>query len=233
MRATLKGALAGLAFLVAGVMPSVGSAFPLTATLTGDPRTANPDNLRIDVTIASIDSNTVQFTIDINSPLHPNAKLDEFYFNLVAGGSYTFDGFDPVDWAVNTPASVQGGGSIAFSFEALDPSGPPDAADVTNTQNLVFNMNLLGGGSFTDNMFLLAGTSCSSDQVLGCGQLGAHLQSLTIAQGSGATTDSGFLLGNYSNGVVPPTRLPEPGSMALVGVAFLAVALSRTRRRQR
>lgn len=233
MRTNLKGVIAALAFLVAGAIPSISSAFPLSAQLTGDPRADNPDNLIIDVTIALVDSNTVQWTIDINSPLHPNAKLDEFYFNVLTpvGGSYTFDGFSPDGWAISSPATSTGGGNIAFLFEALDPAGPPDANDVTNSVNLVFNMNLLGGGTFTDSLFLDAASTCSQDQTLGCGQLGAHLQSLTVPAGSNLA-DSGFLLGNYT-GDRPPTRIPEPGTMGLVGAMFLAMGLAGLRRRQR
>jgi len=223
---TMKGALAGFAFLMAGLMPSIGSAFPLTAQLTGDPRVDNPDNLIIDVSITATDSDTVQFRVDINSPLHPDAKLDEFYFNVVtpAGGSFDFGIVAPAGWTITSPATPVGGGSIAFVFESNGPN-PPN--NVTNAIPLIFNMNLLGGGSFTDAMFLDAGTSCSSDTTLGCGQLGAHLQSLNASNGQ---SDSGFLLGYYG-GDRPPTRIPEPGTMALLGAMILAMGLAGMRRR--
>jgi len=231
MRKKLKSALAAFAFVVAASLPSLGSASPIVVQLTGDPRTANPDSLIIDVTITLVDADTVHWVIDINSPLHPDAKLDEFYFNVdtPAGGSYTFDGFNPLNWDVDSPATTAGGGGIAFQFEALDPSGPPNAADVTNTQNLEFDMHLLGGGSFTDALFLSALSNCSNDVVLGCGQLGAHLQSLTIpTPPGGVTSDSGFLLGTYLSPAPPP--LPEPGTLSLLGAVFLALGLLQVRR---
>ena len=65
-----------------------GSAFAITSELTGGPRVANPDNLVVNVTIVGdTTSSTVIWTVDINSPLHPNVKLDEFYFNMVGLGS--------------------------------------------------------------------------------------------------------------------------------------------------
>lgn len=236
MRTKFNAVLAALSFVVAGALPSVGSALPIlvSAQLTGDPRPGNPDGVLIDVTIELIDADTVEWTIDINSPLHPDAKLDEFYFNVVTppGGSYTFDGFDPTGWAVVSPATTAGGGSIAFNFEALDPAGPPNAADVTNTQDLVFNMHLVGGPTFTDLLFLLAGSNCSSDAALGCGQLGAHVQSLALGNpGDPATSDSGFVLGTYLTPAPPP--LPEPGTLSLLGAMFLALGLVHLRRRRR
>ena len=227
MHANLKAMLVGLALWA---LVPVASAFPLTAQLTGDGRPNIPDDLVINVTITLVDADTVQWTIDIDSPTHVNAKLDEFYFNILTpvGGSFSFDGFSPVDWAVASPATTAGGGSIAFNFEALDPSGPPNAADVTNTVDLVFNMNLLGGGTFTEAMFLTAGTSCSSDVALGCGQLGAHLQALSPVPPN--TLDSGFLLGTY---VEPsPRPIPEPGTLSLLGAMLLSLGLMRLGRRR-
>ena len=235
MRSKFKAVMAALAFVVAGSLPSLGSAFPISAQLIGDSRPGNPDDIIIDVTIALIDADTVQWTIDINSPLHPNARLDEFYFNVLTpvGGSYSFSDFSPTDWAVATPATTAGGGSISFEFEALDPAGPPNAADVDNDTNLVFLMHLAGGGSFTEDLFLDAISACSSDVALGCGQLGAHVQSLTVPPGSTGVSDSGFVLAEYLQPAPPP--LPEPGTLSLVGAMLLALGLLtlRQRRRQR
>lgn len=234
MRTKMKSVLAALALAAAGSLAAPAMAFPIEAQLTGDPRPGNPDSLIIDVDIVLIDANTVEWTIDINSPLHPNARLDEFYFNVTGLASdYTFDSFSPTDWAITSPASVQGGGSFTpnFLFSALDPSGPPNAADVNNTTNLVFRMNLVSG-SFADSMFLTAANSCSSDTTLGCGQLGAHVQSLTLGNpGDSATSDSGFVLGTYLLPSPPP--LPEPGTLSLLGAIFLALGLLRLRQRRR
>jgi hypothetical protein len=220
-------ATAALAFVTTGAF---AAPVVVSAQLVGDPRPGNPDNLIIDVTISFDDtSNVANWVVDINSPLHPNAKLDEFYFNMVgAGANYTFGGFNPAGWNVVSPATSAGGGNIAFLFEALDPAGPPNAADVTNTQNLSFTMTKTVGGLLTLDDFLDSASTCSNDQTLGCGQLGAHLQSLTVAGGSGLS-DSGFLLGNYEDGT-PSTEVPEPGTVLLTGLALLGLAASRKRK---
>lgn len=214
--------------LLAGLV-GAASAVPITLTgqIVGDPRVGNFHDLFIDVTIiGDTTSNQVSWKVDINTPNHPNAKLDEFYFNLIGLGSdYTFSGFNPTGWEINTPASSQGGGNmnLEFLFEALDPAGPPNAADVTNSQNLTFTMTK-GSGNFLATDFLNAFSSCSSDTQLTCGQMGAHLQALQQGQ-------SGFLVGNYavsSSGGTPGSggspssggQVPEPNSSSLVLLAM-------------
>lgn len=206
----------------------------ITATLTGDIRTNNPDNLIVNVTIAGdTTSNQATWTFDINSPAHPNIKLDEFYFNMAGSASdYSFTGFNPNGWEINSSSVVvQGAGGVSFMFEALDPAGQPNAADVTNSQNLSFTM-IYAGGNLTEALFLNAPTALSNDA--GSGQVGAHLQSLTTAGNCGNAakcSDSGFAFGVYQggDGGTPPLQIPEPGALLLTGVGLLGLAWARRR----
>jgi hypothetical protein len=205
----------------------------ITATLTGDIRLDSPDNLIVNVTIVGdTTSNQATWTVDINSPAHLNIKLDEFYFNMGgAAGDYSFSGFNPAGWDIDTPATIQGAGfpsGVTFMFEALDPSGPPNAADVTNSQSLSFVMTN-ASGNFTNALFLNAPTSASNDA--GSGQLGAHLQSLTIAGNCGTPcSDSGFAFGVYQGGGTPPFQVPEPGALFLMGAGLLGLGMARRRK---
>ncbi|MEW5789644.1 MAG: PEP-CTERM sorting domain-containing protein [Pseudomonadota bacterium] len=214
---------AALSFLAAGT--ALATPYTITAQLVGDIRADNPDNLFVDVTITGdTTSNQATWVIDINSPLHPDIKLDEFYFNMAGDASaYSFSGFDPVGWTITAPATEVGAGGVSFMFESSDPAGAPNALDVTNTQNLTFTMTY-SLGNLTADMFTTAPTALSNDA--GSGQLGAHLQSLSLAGCTGCS-DSGFAFGNYVSG--GGGNVPEPMSLALLGIGALAMA--RVRRR--
>lgn len=221
-----RAALAAALALTAAAAQAVP--INLSASLTGDARLSTTyQDLLINVTITGdTTSNVASWTVDIASPAHPDAKLDEFYFSMAgSAGDYSFSGFNPTGWDINTPADVQGGGNFnpTFMFEALDPQGPPNAADVTNAQNLTFTMTK-GSGNFTVADFLSGAAVCSTDTLVGCGQLGAHLQALQRGE-------SGFLIGNYRDNNQTTLVVSEPHGLALAGLALLAAAMGRRSRR--
>lgn len=199
-------------------------AFVLTSKLTGDPRLANPDELAVNVSITSgengVAANQALWTVDLDSPLHPDIKLGGFFFNLANSlnkSLLSFSGFDPSGWTIASPAdNAEGSGSADFQFGAGDPPGQQN--NVTNTRSLTFLMTY-AGGVLTEADFLNASSSTSSDNALGSGQLGAHLQSLTVNNQTcpqGRCGDSGFALGNYEGG--NNTEVPEPGAVIALGL---------------
>ena len=216
----------GLLLVTAGM----ASAFPITGTLVGDPRPGNPDNLIVDVTITTV-GDLATFTVDLNSPLHPSIKLGGFFFNVaILATDVSLNGVTaPLGWELTSGNNAQGSGSANFDFEVSDASGPPNNT-VTNATNLVFTIKK-ASGAWVDNDFLTAEDACSNDAALGCGQLGAHLQSLSTANCTGCT-DSGFALGDYK-ATTKFESVPEPSTLLLLTSGVVgALTLRRLRRRQ-
>jgi hypothetical protein len=212
-----RGSFAALMLSVAVGLPTICQAAPFTLStvLLGDPRPDNPDDLRVLVTVTGDTlSNVTYWTVDLDmASTHPDARLDEFGFNLVgAASNYRFSNlnlpYTPIGGTLN------GSGNTSFLLTLNDPNG--NARDADNITNLRFRLTDLSG-NFSLNDFLSAPLSCSNDSLLGCNQLGAHVQSLT----RGA---SGVAVGDY-----PTTSVPEPGTLLLM-TAGLGLALVRKRR---
>jgi len=214
----------GLLLITAGM----ASAFPITGQLTGDPRPGNPDNLIVDVDITAV-GDLATITVDLNSPLHPSIKLGGFFFNVsILNTDVSLDGVTaPLGWELVSGANAQGSGNADFDFRVSDAPGQPNN-DVTNSVDLVFTIKK-ASGAWVDNDFLNAESSCSNDAALGCGQMGAHLQSLSTVGCTGCS-DSGFALGDYE---ATQQQVPEPATLLLLGSGVLgALTLRRLRRRQ-
>ena len=208
--------LAALAFVLGTAATAGAAPILISTTLTGDPRPNNPDNLRVNVSVTGDTTwNYTLWNIDLDmQAFHPNARLDEFGFNLRGLASdYSFV-FTNLPY-VQTTGTLNGSGSTTFLLTLDDPNGNQN--DATNITSLQFRVERTTG-TFSLDDFRLAPTSCSSDALLGCNQLGAHLQALNGGEGSGVAT------GNYD--VPPVNSVPEPGSLLLlacglaVGVRF-------------
>ena len=217
-----------VALLLVGLPSKVEAVpFTITSTLTGDIRPQNPDNLIVNVTITGdTTSNTTQWVIDINSPLHPSVNLGAFFFNLAVDPTLlSFSNFSPSAWSIEIESNnASGSGGARFQFEAQDP--PQSSNNVTNSMNLTFSATV-ASGNWTTAMFLNAGLS-DGDAISDPGaQMGAHLRSLSTAGCATCTTDSGFVAGNYS-----VTSVPEPTSLMLVGLGLAAAAATRRSRRR-
>ncbi len=193
----------------------------LSATLSDDGRLDNPDSLSVLVTITGdTTSNVSSWVIDLAmNDAHPAAALHEVYFNLLGSSTdYTIPNVSPVTWSLTgTDVKAKGSGNAKFMFELEGPNHT-----VTNGASLSFDI-MKTTGLFTLEDFLLAGDGCSRDAALGCGQLGAHIGSLTNGSGQ---SDSGFALGDYSVRATV-AQVPEPGLLALVGLGVAGFIAGR------
>lgn len=208
----LRRSIAVLIITLATAVSVSAAPILLNTVLTGDPRPNNPDNLRVIVTVAGdTTSNVTSWTVDLDmAAYHPSARLDEFGFNLRGGyTNYAFSNFNlPYS---STGGTLNGSGGSTFLLTLDDPSG--NRYDATNVTSLRFNVTK-NTGTFSMDDFLLAPTSCSSDSLLGCNQLGVHLQALNGLSGSGVAT------GNYPPPPPPPTSVPEPASLLLMAAGL-------------
>jgi hypothetical protein len=200
--------------------------FTLTADLVGDFRAENPDNLLVHVIVTGdTTSNLTQWTIDLDSLLHPNLTLGGFFFNVdnPSGTSLTFLNVSPSSWSISSSTqNAPGSGGAVFEFRSLDPPGSSN--NVTNSQNLTFTARL-NGGLWTPEMLLNAPLSDGGGIPDPGAQLGAHLRSAVPCQGC---SDSGFASGNF--GGRPPHSVPEPTTLLLMGLGMAGVVGYHRRR---
>lgn len=224
-RRSLCAFIAAHCWLVA-VPNASADPFTATTTLTGDFRAGNPDNLFVNVTVSGDTSSSVlNWIVDIDSPLHADAVLDVFAFNLAVDPTQVvFGNFSPTSWSIVSPTtSVPGSGGASFYFESNDPPGRSN--NVTNSVNLTFTSTLLSGT--WDPLFLTNAPLSTGGGIPAPGaQLGAHLRSLSTSGCSGCS-DSGFATGSWT----PPTAsVPEPSSLLLGAIGLLGAAAVRRRR---
>lgn len=225
LRRSLRTSIAIAICWLAAAPSASAEPFTFTATLTGDFRTNNPDNLFVDVTVTGdTTSNVLNWLVDINSPLHPNAVLDVFAFNLAIDPSLvTFGNFSPTSWSVTSSAdNVPGSGGADFHFEANDPPGSSN--NVTNLVNLSFTATLTSG-TWAPSHLLNAPISTGGGIPDPGAQMGAHLRSLSTAGCTGCSS-SGFATGGWT----PTHSVPEPSTLLLYGVGCLGAAALRRRR---
>ena len=211
---------------LSAAMSAQAASFTITGELTGDTRPDNPDLLSVDVTIDVVDS-VATWTVLPSTDPHSNIKMDEFYFNLsdVAASDFTVNLLNPDGWIFDSPATTVGGGNIDFQFEYAAPNGNQNQVPASGA--LIFE-TVLDNGDWTEANFTDASQSMSNDTDILPGQMGVHLQSLTVNDttcSQGGCSDSGFAVGNYVSGSTPPNQeVPEPGTMLSLGLFALGTA---------
>ena len=213
------------AVILGSAVTATAEPFTIQAVLTGDFRADDPDNIVLDVTIVGdTTSNVTSWTVDLNSPLHPDGVPGTFAFSIdgVSYSDVSFSNFSPNAWSFSIApgTNVPGSGGANFVFESeIRPEARTTLPIATSDVHRHIDERELESAH-------VHRCPAGDRRRYPVARRAAWraVQSLSTA-GCAGCSDSGFASGNYAS-------VPEPGSLSLLALgAVLLGSKVRSRRR--
>lgn len=137
------------------------------------------------------------------------------------------------------PQSPQPGfGTLTQPFNVINVAEPTGSANGTGSTTLSVDFNILGtagtpgnvSGTLTGTFTIIGATSAFNGSITGLTGTGFTISQISYTQPSVGSTPLGPTSGNISF-VVTPTAVPEPASVAMVGLGLAGLGGLALRRR--